>query len=120
MGKAKIVIGLGAVIAAVVGATALGAWALYGESGHSYVVIDSGRVRPIEPRAGMAYEYNLDAYDDAGNRSLVTFQTSRELRAGAYLELETKPIRGVVAWEELAYEDVPEQAREALSSHASS
>ena len=80
----------------------------------SYVVIDNGRVRPIEPRAGMAYEYNLDAYDDAGNRSLVTFQTSRELRAGAYLELETKPIRGVVAWEEVAYEDVPEQAREAL------
>lgn len=103
-------------IAAAVAAALVGAagWALYGESGYAYVRIDNAQASAIEPRAGMKYEYRLEAVDASGAKSEMTFQTERELRDGAYLKLETKPLRGVVAWEEQAPEELPDAARAAL------
>lgn len=103
-------------IAAAVAAALVGAagWALYGESGYAYVRIDNAQASAIEPRAGMKCEYRLEAVDASGAKSEMTFQTERELRDGAYLKLETKPLRGVVAWEEQAPEELPDAARTAL------
>lgn len=110
--KGLAVIGVAAlVVAAVIG---VGFWSLYGESGHAYVRIDNEQVSAIEPRAGMKFEYRLDAADANGAKSEITFQTERELRDGAYLELETKPLRGVVSWEERVPEELPTPARAAL------
>ncbi|OUO90916.1 hypothetical protein B5F40_05505 [Gordonibacter sp. An230] len=113
-GRSKPLIAL--VIAAVIVAALASAagWAFYGESGRIYTRIDNAQVSPIEPRAGMKYEYQLEAVDTNGTRSEVSFQTERELRDGAYLELETKPLRGVVAWEERTPEELPSAVLDAL------
>ena len=36
-----------------------------------------------------------------------TFNTSKELRDGAFIRLEVVPIRGVITWAEIQYEDMP-------------
>lgn len=112
----KTLIGLGiaaVVVAAIIG---VGVWAFYGESGHAYVRIDNEQVSAIKPHGGMEFEYHLDAVDASGTKSEITFQTERELRDGAYLELETKPLRGVVGWEERTAEELPSAAKTALGA----
>ena len=49
-----------------------------------------------------------------GAQAEIAFQTSRELRDGAYLDLETTPRRGVVSWEEIGYDELPAAARDKL------
>ncbi|MBX9035434.1 YxeA family protein [Gordonibacter massiliensis (ex Traore et al. 2017)] len=114
MGKAKAFIGLGIALAAVVALVAVAGWAFYGESGHVYVKVDNARVAAIEPHAGMEHEYRLDGVAADGAHSEIAFQTSRELREGAYLDLETKPLRGVIGWEEVAYDDLPAAVQDKL------
>ena len=114
MGKAKTFIGLGIALVAVVGLIAAAGWAFYGESGHVYVKVDNAHVTAIEPRAGMEYEDRLDGVAADGAQAEIAFQTSRELRDGAYLDLETKPLRGVVSWEEIGYDALPAAARDKL------
>lgn len=112
--RTKALAGLGIAIVALAALVSAAGWALYGESGYAYVRIDNAQASAIEPRAGMKYEYRLEAVDASGAKSEMTFQTERELRDGAYLELETKPLRGVVAWEEQMPEELPDAARTAL------
>lgn len=57
------------------------------------------------------YGYALEAYDENGAHRQITFGTERLLRDGAYLKLSDMPIRGVVAWEEVQLEEIPEKAR---------
>lgn len=79
-----------------------------------YTVIDNSRVEeqttPVSNGAG-SYKYRLDAYDADGNIKNLTFKASRELRQGAYLKLEVMPIRGVISWEEVHYEELPETVK---------
>lgn len=65
----------------------------------------------IDPTGGMPYRYTLDAYDEKGAKTEIGFGTSRVLREGAYLKLTTAPLRGVTAWEEVTWEDLPEKVR---------
>lgn len=44
------------------------------------------------------YEYVLDAYDEKGDKKVLTFTASKQLREGAYLELYVTPLRGVTYW----------------------
>ena len=44
------------------------------------------------------------------------FDTSRELREGAYLKLETLALRGVVSWEEVQQKDIPAAAWDVLAN----
>lgn len=80
-----------------------------------YVQVDNARVEPHEQDAD-EYEYSLDAYDASGNAQEVKFKTPRMLRDQAYLMLETMPIRGVISWEEVQLEDIPDKARAALEA----
>ena len=114
MGRARTFIGLGIALVTIVGLIALGGWALYGESGHVFVKVDNARVAAIEPHAGMDHEYRLDGVAADGAQSEITFQTSRELRDGAYLDLETKPLRGVIGWEEVARDNLPAAVQDKL------
>lgn len=41
----------------------------------------------------------------------LSFKTSRELREGAYLKLEVMPVRGVIGWEEVQYDGLPETVK---------
>lgn len=109
----KVVIGL----VAVLGVCALAAVALYSEfsdPAQVYVQVDDNRVRSIEPHGGMAYSYTLDGVTPDGKPAPVTLDTERVLRDKAYLLLRTRPLVGVVSWEEVAWDQIPEATRAAL------
>lgn len=72
-----------------------------------YIRVDNSVVTEIEPHGGMNYRYPTTAYDGEGNSRQVDFDTSRVLQDGAYLRLEIAAFRGVIAWEEVAWEDLP-------------
>lgn len=84
-----------------------------------YTRIDNTRIEEqtpsggvIDPTGGMPYRYTLTAYGEKGNKTELSFGTSRILREGAYLKLTTLPMRGVTNWEEVAWEDLPEKVQE--------
>lgn len=111
----KIIIGIGAVIALLIGIAGFSAWFLSGsDSSYYYVQIDNSKIEEVDSRGGvidlrggMDYSYTLHAYDKNGKGTDITFGASRELREGAYLQLTVKPLRGVVAWSEVQYEELP-------------
>lgn len=76
--------------------------------------IDNSKIEENHSRGGvinlngsMDYSYTLPAYDENGQGTYITFGASRELREGAYLRLTVKPMRGVVEWSEVEYEEIP-------------
>ena len=48
-------------------------------------------------------------------RSFGSFYTERILRDKAYLLLETRPLVGVISWEEVSWDQVPEAAQALLT-----
>lgn len=83
-------------------------------SGYYYVQIDNSKIEQVNSRGGvidfqgrMDYSYTLPAYDEKGRQTDITFGASRELREGAYLQLTVKPLRGVVEWVEVQYDELP-------------
>ena len=52
------------------------------------------------------------AYDESGNAKDVTFETSKVLTDGAYLCLKVAPIRGVVTWAEMQFDELPSSVQE--------
>ena len=60
--------------------------------------------------------YELPAVDADGNAQTLGFDSSRELREGAYLKLETLALRGVVSWEEVQQKDIPAAAWDVLAN----
>ena len=55
----------------------------------------------------MSYSYTLRAYDENGNDKEITFGTSRELKEKAFLRLTVMPVRGVLEWSEVNYDELP-------------
>ena len=80
-----------------------------------YTQIDNRWVTEIDPHGTMNYEYNLDAYDESGKERDITFETSKVLTDGAYLCLKVAPIRGVVTWAEVQYDELPEAVQAVYS-----
>ena len=73
-------------------------------------------VTEITPHGGMNYRYPVTAYDEGGGSRTVDFDTSRVLRDGAYLRLEIAAFRGVISWEEVAWEDLPAAVQSKLNA----
>ena len=96
------------IIIAVVAIAVIGgiAWGLH-------LVTDTNTATTWYTQIDNEYEYTLDAYDANGAHQEVTFGTERTLRDDAYLKLEMMPMRGVISWEEVQLEDIPEAARNA-------
>ena len=46
-------------------------------------------------------------YDENGNDKEITFGTSRELKEKAFLRLTVMPVRGVLEWSEVNYDELP-------------
>ena len=69
-------------------------------------------VTDIAPHGAMNYKYTLVAYDESGNAKDVTFETSKVLTDGAYLCLKVAPIRGVVTWAEMQFDELPSSVQE--------
>ena len=100
----------------------LGAWFLFnGKDTYYYTQIDqtqmtenekAGQGGVIDFTGGMRYLYTLTCYDDKGGEKEFTFGANRELRNEAYLKLTVRPVQGVVAWEEVQYNDMPDLVKE--------
>lgn len=84
----------GSFVAAVVitGFICVCIWFLSGVgSTYYYTQIDNSKIEQVESKKGKD----------------ITFGTSRELKEGAYIRLTVTPIRGVVEWEEVQYDELP-------------
>lgn len=109
-------------IAAVIGAFG---WFFTSSSAKSfyYVQVDNtkttelgsgGRNGVIDFTGGMSLSYTLPAYDKEGKISELSFGTERELRDGAYLCLGVLPLRGVVEWKEIRFDELPLKVQDLL------
>ena len=80
-----------------------------------YTQIDNTKIEEISATDDMKYEYTLTAYNENGKEKEVQFKTSRELREGAYLELEVMQMRGVINWREVQIEELPDDVKTAMN-----
>lgn len=83
-------------------------------SGTYYTQIDNSKVKEQEPgggvidfTGGMPYIYTLSCYDKDGNMQELSFGTERKLRDDAYLQLDVVPVRGVMNWREVQFDELP-------------
>ena len=80
-----------------------------------YTQIDNTKMEEVSGTDDMKYQYTLTAYNKNGKEKEVQFKTSRELREGAYLELEVMQFRGVYGWKEVQIDDLPEDVKSAMN-----
>ena len=80
-----------------------------------YTKIDNTKIEEVSGTDDMRYQYTLIAYDKNGKSKEVQFKTSRELREGAYLELDVMQMRGVVNWREVQEDGLPEKVKEEMN-----
>ena len=76
-----------------------------------YVQIDNTKIEQVSTSDDMKYEYTLTAYNKNGKEKEIKFKTSRELRDGAYLELDVMVTRGVIDWREVQQEELPDKVK---------
>ena len=106
---------LGAVAVLLIALIGFCAWFLSGAgSTEYYSQIDNTRVEQVETNGGvislkgnLPYSYTPTCYDENGGEKEITFGTSRELREGAFIRLTVMPIRGVLDWSEVQYDELP-------------
>ena len=110
--KKKVGIGIGIVAALGI---CLGIFLFSNAGGTAYYgKIDNSRLEQNNTGGGVVsfvgnleYSYTLRCYDKNGNAKDITFGVSRQLKDGAFICLQTVPIRGVLAWEEVQYDTLP-------------
>ncbi len=113
--KKKIIVGIAAVTVIAVGFICFCIWFLSGAgSTYYYAQIDNSKIEQvnsrggvIDPHGGMSYSYALTAYNENGDEKDITFGTSRELKESAFIRLTVMPVRGVLEWSEVQYEELP-------------
>ncbi len=110
--KIPIIIALIIVIALIIGAY----YFLLVHKDIYYTQIDNTKIQEVSGSDDMKYEYTLTAYNKNGKEKEVKFKTSRELREGAYLELEVMQMRGVISWREVQQDELPEDVKTAMNT----
>ena len=113
--KKKVKIAIGIVAVLLIGLISFCVWFL-SESGSAeyYSQIDNSKIEQVDSKGGvinlkgsLPYAYTLLCYDENGSEKEITFGTSRELRDGAFIRLTVMPIRGVLDWSEVQYNELP-------------
>ena len=114
--KKKGLIGAG-IAAVVIAAVILCETLFFSGLGNTYYYtqIDNSRLSQVSPKGpidlsgngGMDHSYTLTSYDETGGEKDITFGTSRELRESAFLRLTVSPVRGVLDWSEVQYDELP-------------
>lgn len=110
--KKKILLGIGIVFLIII---CFGVFLLSGAgSTYYYSQIDNSKIEQAESAGGvinfegsMDFSYTLRCYDEDGNAKDITFGTSRELKEDAFIRLMVMPIRGVLEWSEIQYDELP-------------
>ena len=80
-----------------------------------YTQIDNTKIEELSESDDMKYQYTLTAYNKNGKEKEVQFKTSRELREGAYLELDVMQMRGVINWREVQADELPDDVKTAMN-----
>ena len=115
--KMQTIVGIAVVV--LIGSVVFCAWFLSGfGSTDYYAQIDNSKVEQVDSNGGvinlkgtLPYSYTLLSYDENGNEKEITFGTSRELRDGAFIHLTVMPIRGVLDWSEVQYDELPTEIK---------
>lgn len=114
----KKVFAIAAVLAAVTVAGLCLASQFFSAGTYYYTQVDNSKLKRvhssggvIDLTGGLAYSYTLVAYKENGAAEDISFGMSRQLREGAFLRLEVAPVRGVVNWSEVRYDELPEAVR---------
>ena len=110
--KKKALFGVGVI---VVLAICLCVYLLSGAgSTYYYSQIDNSKIEQTESAGGvinfggsMDYSYTLRCYDEDGNA---------ELKEDAFIRLTVMPIRGVLEWAEVQYDELPAAVQEEYST----
>lgn len=110
--KKKILFGIGVVVFIAI---CFGFFLLSGAgSTYYYSQIDNSKIEQTESAGGvinfkgsMDFSYTLRCYDEDGNAKDITFGTSRELKEDAFIRLTVMPVRGVLEWSEIQYDELP-------------
>ena len=113
--KKQIKIATGAAAILLIGLIGFCAWFLSGSGSTGYYSqIDNSRVEQVDAKGGvislkgnLPYSYTLLSYDEKGSEKEITFGTSRELKEGAFIRLTVMPVRGVLDWSEVQYDELP-------------
>jgi len=113
--KKQIKIAIGAAAVLLIVMIGFCAWFLSGYgSTEYYAQIDNTKVEQVDTKGGvisfkgnLPYSYTLTAYDEKGGEKEITFGTSRELKEGAFIRLTVMPVRGVLDWSEVQYDELP-------------
>ena len=113
--KKKVIVSITVVAVICVGVISFCTWFLAGSGSiYYYTQIDNSKIERndsdggvINLSGGMEYSYTLPAYSENGKEKSITFGTSRELREGAFIRLTVMPVRGVLEWSEVQYEELP-------------
>ena len=92
----------------------------YGGSDYYTVINDAGEHDTEVSDEGVVeniYRYTQTAYSASGDVKTVKMNEHRSapLKEGAYLKLLVNPNKGVISWEEVSEEDVPQAALEKLT-----
>lgn len=69
--------------------------------------LDSGQI-------AKRYWYELPAFDDKGEMTMVEFSAAKELRVDAYLKFYVKNNNEVTSYDEVQWDDIPVKAQEKL------
>lgn len=113
--KKKVKIAIGAAAVLLIGLAGFCAWFLSGSgSTEYYSQIDNSKIEQVDAKGGvislkgnLSYSYTLLSYDENGSEKEIAFGASRELRDGAFIRLTFMPIRGVLDWSEVQYDELP-------------
>ena len=113
--KKKLSIRIAVAVIIVVGFIGFCMWFLSGTgSTYYYSQIDTSKIEQTKSKGGvinfrgsMDYSYTLFSYDENGKGKDITFGTSKELKEGAFIRLTVMPIRGVLEWKEVQYDELP-------------
>lgn len=120
--RKKVMVGI--MISAIIVAGVIGfcMWFLSGSgSAYYYTQIDNSKIEQndsdggvVNLSGGMDYSYTLPAYNENGKGKDITFGASRQLREGAYIRLTVMPVRGVIEWSEVQYDELPAAVRNVI------
>jgi len=88
---------------------------VFGNYSYYYTQIDNSKCQLTNIKNSIYYSYTLPSYNSDGNATELCFDAIRELRGGAFLKVKVSKVAGVVDWEEVQWNELPETIKNLFS-----